>query len=444
MKKALAAVLCIMMLIPLMGFKDPIYGEDRGYISTMEYVKNLGIGINLGNTFEACGSWINPGSVKNYETAWGSPVITEEIIKGYAESGFGVIRVPVAWSNMMGKDYSISEEYLERVQEVVGWILKYDMCAIMNIHWDGGWFEGFADSGRRAECFKKYEAVWTQLCDAFKDYSDMLMFESLNEEGGWDSIWNRYTNQGDKALSFGILNDINQTFVDIVRKSGGKNEYRHLLIAGYNTDVSLTCDSYYKMPEDPRNRCAVSVHYYTPATFAILDKDADWGKARTEWGTKEDYAELNGYMDMLEDTFVNKGIPVIIGEYACCGNNKTKEMADLYNTSVCAAAIERDICPVLWDVQHDNGKDSFYDRRTHTVSRPEALAKMLEAYEKRVKERRLSDILSHIKGVKRLSGRLFDESDVFERDSIIDIRDYNLSFWLNEGMTERFYHLAAY
>lgn len=422
----------IVMLIPMMGF-SPSFLEDKGYATTMEFVTNMGIGINLGNTFESCGDWINKSSVSNFESAWGSPVITEDIIKGYADAGFGVIRVPVAWSNMMSKDYTIAPEYISRVQEVIGWILKYDMCAIMNIHWDGGWFEGFADSGKRAECFKKYSSVWTQLSEAFKDYPDTLMFESLNEEGGWDSLWNRYSNQGDKALSFGILNDINQTFVDVVRQSGGKNEYRHLLIAGYNTDVTLTCDSYFKMPDDPKNRCAVSVHYYTPAVFAILDKDADWGKARTEWGTKEDYAELNGFMDMLKKRFIDNCIPVIIGEYACCGNNKTKEMADLYNTSVCEAAIERDICPVLWDVQQSNGSDSFYDRRTGTISRPSALAKMLGAYEKRAKERRLSDVLNHIKGVKMLSDRLFDESDVFAQDGLVDIRDWNLMFWVNAG-----------
>ena len=98
------------------------------------------------------------------------------------------------------------------------------------------------------------------------------MFESLNEEGGWEELWNRYSNEGDKEKSFSILNEINQKFVDIVRASGKNNGKRHLLIAGYNTDIDLTCDELYKMPADPENRCAVSVHYYTPSTFAILEK----------------------------------------------------------------------------------------------------------------------------------------------------------------------------
>ncbi len=212
------------------------------------------------------------------------------------------------------------------------------------------------------------ESIWTQLCAEFGEYGDKLMFESLNEEGGWEDIWNRYSNQGDKEKSFGILNDINQRFVNIVRGSGGNNEKRHLLIAGYNTDIELTCDPAFKMPNDPAGRCAVSVHYYVPSTFAILEKDASWGKARTEWGDENDIAELNKYMDMMKTTFVNKGVPVIIGEYSACGKNKTQEMKRLYVTSVCEAAYTRGMCPVLWDVT-----DDYYIRSTATFKDKELL-----------------------------------------------------------------------
>ena len=235
-------------------------GEMRD-MSTMEIVQDMGIGINLGNTFESMGQG---NVVRNYETGWGSPVITQEMIQGYADCGFGVLRVPVAWSNMMSGNYDISPDYMARVTEVVGWALDSGMYVILNIHWDGGWFSRFANEEDRDECFYKYERIWTQLCEQYKNYSDRLMFESLNEEGGWEEIWNRYSNEGDKELSYSVLNDINQRFVNIVRKSGGNNKKRHLLIAGYNTDIELTCDPLYKMPDDPAGRCAVSVHYYTP------------------------------------------------------------------------------------------------------------------------------------------------------------------------------------
>lgn len=329
-------------------------------MTTMEIVKDMGLGINLGNTFESCGSWINGSSVTDYETAWGSPVITQEMIRGYADAGFGVLRIPVAWSNLMGDNYTIDSGYINRVKEVVDWAYDADMYVIMNIHWDGGWWENFPTD--KTECMYKYERIWTQLCEAFKDYDEQLMFESLNEEGCWDSVWNRYSgSDSGKSDAYGLLNEINQKFVDIVRSSGGNNASRHLLIAGYATDVQLTCDELFEMPDDPSNRCAVSIHYYTPSTFCILEEDASWGKAQTEWGDDDDIAELNGNLNKLKETFIDKGIPVIMGEYGVAAGNKTTDQVNNYLITVASAAYARDICPVLWDTTNNH---SIYNRYT--------------------------------------------------------------------------------
>lgn len=339
----------------------------------MEFVQKMKLGINLGNTFECCGSWIDGSSVTNYETAWSSPVITREMIQGYKNCGFDSLRIPVSWSNMMGENYTINPDYLARVREVTDWALDAGMYVIVNIHWDNGWFKGFGQDDKRDEAFVKYEKVWTQLTEAFREYDERLVLESLNEEGGWESIWNMHSNEGDKEKSYNILNDINQRFVNIVRSSGGNNEKRCLLIAGYNTDAKLTCDQLFKMPEDPQNRCAVSIHYYTPPTFCILDKDEAWGKARPDWGTEKDFAELNKNMDMIQERFVDNGIPVIIGEYGCPTNNKDPESVCLFLSSVCEAAYKRGMCPMLWDVS-----GLRYNRNSAEFMYPEILEKFME------------------------------------------------------------------
>jgi endoglucanase len=330
-------------------------------ITTMELVKEMGIGINLGNTFESTGDWISGISVTSYETAWGSPIITEEMIKGYADEGFGVLRIPVSWSNMMGEDYTINPDYLARVKEVADWALDSDLYVILNLHWDGGWFEKFPTE--KEESMYKYSRIWTQLADAFQNYDDYLMLESFNEEGNWLDLWNYYAGDDGKEEAYALLNEINQAFVDIVRGSGGNNNRRHLLIAGYITDIEKTVDERYKMPNDPQNRSAVSIHYYTPPTFAILDEDAEWGKADSEWGTDEDYAELNKLMDKVKTRFIDEGIPVIMGEFGAATKNKTEEMVRLYLTSVNKAAYSRGITPVLWDVTN-----VFYNRYTSEMN----------------------------------------------------------------------------
>ena len=346
-------------------------------ITTMELVREMGLGINLGNTLESFGDWIYEynkyPTVTNFETAWGSPIITEDMIKGYAECGFGVIRIPVAWSNLMEENYTINSGYMARVKQIVNWVLDSGMYAVVNIHHDGGWWTNFPTD--KEECMRKYTRVWEQITEAFKDYPDKLMFESLNEEGGWESLWNRWSgNTEGKAESFGLLNEINQKFVDIVRSAGGNNPKRHLLIAGYTTDVELTCDPLYVMPADKENRCAVSVHYYIPSTFCILEEDADWGEARTEWGNEADIKELNDNMDLLKTTFIDKGVPVIIGEYGTTTKNKTPEMIRLFLSSVAREAYKRHLCPVLWDTHNH-----FYDRNQCAFIDEELLRQIMAA-----------------------------------------------------------------
>ncbi len=318
-------------------------------ISTMELVHDMGIGINLGNTLEACGDWINGTKPSDYETAWGSPVVTKDMIKGYKDAGFGVLRIPVAWSNLMVQDgkYQISKDFMDRVTEVIDWTLDSGLYAIVNIHWDNGWVNTFPEN--KDECMKRFETMWTQIADRYKDYGDHLMFESQNEELGWDTLWNKWGGTEGKTDSYALANEINQKFVDVVRKSGGNNDKRHLLISGYNTGIDVTCDPLFKMPSDPAGRCAISVHYYSPSTFAILEEDADWGKAQSTWGTDKEVSDLNNEMDMMKTTFVDNGIPVIIGEYGCPDKNKDPDSVMKFLTSVCEAAYKRGMCPVLWD-----------------------------------------------------------------------------------------------
>ena len=131
-------------------------------------------------------------------------------------------------------------------------------------------------------------------------------------------------------------------------RSGGYHDRRHLLIAGYWTDIDQSCDERYVMPEDSMNRVILSVHYYTPSTFAIAESDTGWGYRET-WGTEEDYKELNAKFDLLKKTYVDQGIPVIIGEFGSTIKNKELASVANYIASVMRTALERDMCPILWD-----------------------------------------------------------------------------------------------
>lgn len=394
-------------------------------ISTMELVQDMGIGINLGNTFESSGDWIaqwGDGTPNSYETAWGSPTVTKELIQGYADAGFGVVRVPVAWSNMMANDgsYKINPDYMSRVQQVVDWILDEDMYVILNLHWDGGWLEKLPED--HDNVMAKYSAIWEQVSAEFSMYDDHLMFEAQNEELGWGTLWNQWSGSTDgKAESYGYVNEVNQTFVNIVRNSGGNNPERHLLISGYNTDITLTCDPLFKMPDDPAGRMALSVHYYTPAGFAILEEDADWGKASSTWGTEAEIAELERNMDSLKNTFTEKGIPVIIGEYGCPKKNKEPESVRKFITSVCEASVSRNgICPVLWDIT-----DLHYDRTSFKMTDEELGKQLLEIRDKYFKK----DTPDTISGDVNKDGKFTVADAVMLGSWILQRPDAELADW---------------
>lgn len=372
MDKIIAIMMTIATVLSVGGCKQE--NPDMRDISTVEVVKEMGYGINLGNTMESCGDWIVSSDVSRYETAWGSPIITQEAIQGYADAGFGVLRIPVAWSNMMIDDgnYTIHPDYMARVKQIVDWTLDTGMYAIINIHWDNGWVNKFPEN--KEESMRRYKLMWNQIADSFKDYGDKLMFESQNEALGWESLWNRWsgTNGEEKKSSYDLVNEINQAFVDVVRASGGNNPKRHLLISGYNTDVELTCDELFKMPDDPAGRMAVSVHYYTPSTLCILDKDADWGKAKITWGSDEDIAELDRNVNMIKERFIDNGIPVIVGEYGCFGKNKPRDVIESWLLDVSSRMYGIGACPVLWDTTGDE-----YNRYSYTFRNPEFIEKLI-------------------------------------------------------------------
>ena len=223
----------------------------------------------------------------------------------------------------------------------------------------------------------RYKKIWSQVSDAFADYDDYLMFESQNEELGWNTVWNQYSGSTNgKAESYGMVNEINQAFVDLIRNGKGNNPKRHLLISGYGTDVHLTCDAMFKMPNDPQNRCAVSMHYYIPSTFAILEEDESWGKNQYSWGSDADKQELETNMKLMQTTFADKGIPVIIGEYGCPKKNKDAASVRNYLSSVAKSAYSHNLCPVLWDVA---GVD-HYDRKTCKFSDAQLLSNLQAVY----------------------------------------------------------------
>ncbi len=346
---------------------------EENTLTSLEVVRAMGNGINLGNTLEAYNhsGYVKGADPTSFETSWGQPTTTEEMIKGMKAAGFDTIRIPVAWTNGMNyesSDYTIDERLMNRVDEVVTWALDADMYVIINDHWDGGWWGmfGAADQETRDKALEMYKSMWTQIGEHFADRSYKLIFEAGNEELG-DRL-NDKDVTGEKGVlteseCYETTNMINSEFVKLIRSQGGKNADRFLLIAGYNTDITKTCDSRFVMPEDTADsKLLLSVHYYTPWDYCGTD-------GVNQWGSVNDYEEQNDLFEKMSK-FSEQGYGVVIGEYAVMKKNGgIKEDTDKFYANLLDNCDAYDFCPVLWDCSN------FYIRRTNKTA-DEGLAKL--------------------------------------------------------------------
>ena len=299
-----------------------IAGKMRN-ITSQQLVEDMTFGWNLGNTLDVCqADRDGDGKINEHveagekvdETLWGNPKATKELFTSLKKNGVNAVRIPVTWRDHMDSNGNIDREWMDRVQQVVDYAYSQGMYVIINVHHDGGGDPKFGawiieESQNDYNTFmKKYKNVWKQIAERFKNYSDYLIFESMNEVG-FDTLYNK-----NKADAYNLINKINQDFVDIIRATGGNNAKRHLLIAGYYTDIERTCDSLYKMPDDKAERCILSVHYYTPWDFCTCD-------IKHTWGTNSEVRQMETLIGKMKKNFVDKGIPVIIGEYAASGSD---------------------------------------------------------------------------------------------------------------------------
>lgn len=299
-----------------------IAGKMRN-ITSQQLVEDMTFGWNLGNTLDVCqADRDGDGKINEHveagekvdETLWANPKATKELFTSLKKNGVNAVRIPVTWRDHMDSNGNIDREWMDRVQQVVDYAYSQGMYVIINVHHDGGGDPKFGawiieESQKDYNTFlKKYKNIWKQIAERFKNYSDYLIFESMNEVG-FDTLYNK-----NKADAYNLINKINQDFVDIIRATGGNNAKRHLLIAGYYTDIERTCNSLYKMPDDKAGRCILSVHYYTPWDFCTCD-------IKHTWGTNSEVRQMETLIGKMKKNFVDKGIPVIIGEYAASGSD---------------------------------------------------------------------------------------------------------------------------
>lgn len=321
------------------------------------------VGWNLGNQLECPALGTDnesmlftclEGSI-NAETAWGNPKVTEKTIKAVKEAGFNAIRIPVRWQcHIVNEEaMTVDKAWMQRVKEVVGWCLKQDLKVILNTHHDK-WLEGRPTYAYKNENCRKLALLWLNIASEFKDYDSRLAFAGTNEV----HILNNWGKPTPENLE--VQNAYNQTFINIVRSTGGNNLYRNLIVQTYVCNPEFGLDGAFIIPADlPDNGnryMSVEFHFYHPWEYAgegTLDIWIDDGN-------------LKRVFDLAQKEWGYKGLGVTIGEWGVTDHGdasnaeQVHENIAYYCKIYVSEAMKRGFSTFVWDNNSfGQGADKF-------------------------------------------------------------------------------------
>ena len=368
-------------------------------LSAKEMAHYMAPAWNLGNTMEG-GS--NSNNFKNAgintETSWQSTKTTQAIMDYVAQKGYKSVRIPCAWvmghiSGGTTANPTIDQAWITRVREIIDYCLAANLNVFINDHWDGGWMEhdGFCTASDVESKKETLKNLWTQIANALKDYDERVIFGGLNEPGTGGAGLDK--NIGSVLSGTNLANrllEYEQVFIDAVRATGGNNAKRILVVQGPNTNIDETVNNWdiTKLTDSATDRLMVEIHFYDPYQFVMMEEDASWGKMQFYWnnstGTSVNYTSsthkgtyadntVTNQLKKMQTNFVNKGYPVIVGEYGAMwrnltgmsGESQTKhnESLQYWYKLVTQYTMQYGLIPFVWETNNVKyGGNSSIDR----------------------------------------------------------------------------------
>lgn len=425
LKRTLSVLLSMAAILNLTACQNGAVEENQSQkslvaraetMTPMEFAAAMQPGWNLGNTLDASGG----------ETSWGNPKTTPELIKKIKEEGFNSIRIPITWGHAMTKDNVIYADYLERTKEVISYALDADMLVMVNIHHDSYTLSSITPD-ENDEKYIMFKAIWEQLAEAYKDFPRAVMFESINEPS--------FDNESVYAE---CLDMMNKACVETVRASGGNNKDRLIVLPCKSTSAEQKyLDQLYGTMKDLNDKnLMATVHYYGFWPFSVNIAGETEFKGNT-------VTEIDDMIVKLRATFLDKEIPVVIGEWGLLGFDTTVEAVEhgeilKFWEYFCNAMRENDI-PAMW---WDNGQ--HFDRYNYVWRDPSLHAVIIQSlqgrsstaerdfvniFEGKAEEKRLKLSLNGntFKGIRTEAGTLDEKNYVINGDFLTLTEEYTAS-----------------
>jgi endoglucanase len=212
--------------------------QSQGQTNTIfERAKVLNKSINFGNALEA-----------PKEGEWGI-----KLEAGYFDAvktaGFSAVRLPVRWSAHAATTapFTINPKFFERIDWAIQQATARGLGIVVNIHH----FDELIANPTQQKA--RFLAIWRQIAMRYKNQSDLVFFEVLNESNG-------------KLEP--LLNQYMQEAIATIRQS---NPTRAIVVGGnsYNSIGGLLG---LQLPKDPN--LIGTFHFYSP--FEFTHQGAEW------------------------------------------------------------------------------------------------------------------------------------------------------------------------
>lgn len=352
MKKIICLLMAGLCLLGAAALAEdaPLTGK-----TAQEIVDAMGIGWNMGNTFDATG--YNAPDIYSHETSWGNPVVDQALIQRVKDGGFTCIRIPISWYRHVSEDgaFTIDPAFMARIREVVDYAYDLDMYIIINMHHEA-WLNTTTMDRDYETIGVQLAAMWKQIADEFADYDQHLIFESMNEPrmAGTSVEWN-----GNKA-GFAAVNYLNQVFVETIRTDAkGHNGERALMIPGYAASSSYAAMSAIQIPTlngQQAENIVISVHCYSPYDFCLSDKQTAFNPSNKAHTNSIDTVFAN-----IEKLFLEKGIPVVMGETGATNTQNNHEDRGRWAFYMGAKSTAYGVPILIWD----NGNNQISGGECH-------------------------------------------------------------------------------
>lgn len=320
--------------------KPPAAADTTAAQTAAAVILSMGTGFNLGNTFDLAQ---NPTTLESIQP----------IIDLYYNAGLRHIRIPVTWregfngSTLAGTTGAVNTLHPRFLQlkAVIDYALQKKMYVVLNTHHEHWLKDNYDGTPPYDSVFTR---MWRDIANYYKDYSDHLIFEILNEPDGMFGDWNGGTTPNE-PFALALTRNINYVGWKAIRETGGKNATRTIMI-GLNAQGNQ-----YQIEEDYPDKAslpgkgsdaylAIQVHTYDPWSFCgETGSNSAWPGA----------ASVTGGVTTVSAHAKKLGVAVNYGEFgvgrASNVAERNTEIVRGYYRTLRLAAINEKMSATVWD-----------------------------------------------------------------------------------------------